>query len=42
MRTPGSVVAGVDFGDAELAREVRDGVDRVEALMRTELAAPIR
>ncbi|MCV7192422.1 nonaprenyl/(2E,6E)-farnesyl/geranylgeranyl diphosphat synthase [Mycolicibacterium brumae] len=37
MRTPGSVVAGVDFGDAELAREVRDGVDRVEALMRTEL-----
>ncbi|PIB77754.1 polyprenyl synthetase family protein [Mycolicibacterium brumae] len=31
------MVAGVDFGDAELAREVRDGVDRVEALMRTEL-----
>ncbi|RWA18586.1 geranylgeranyl pyrophosphate synthase [Mycolicibacterium brumae DSM 44177] len=27
----------MDFGDAELAREVRDGVDRVEALMRTEL-----
>ncbi|MCB0927206.1 MAG: polyprenyl synthetase family protein [Mycobacterium sp.] len=37
MKTPGSVVAGVDFGDAELARAVRDGVDRVEALMRAEL-----
>mgnify|MGYP000166768879 CR=1 FL=1 len=24
MKTPGSVVAGVDFGDAELARAVRE------------------
>ncbi|ORA65029.1 geranylgeranyl pyrophosphate synthase [Mycolicibacterium insubricum] len=31
------MVAGVDFGDAELARAVRDGVDRVEVLMRAEL-----
>ncbi|BBY98724.1 nonaprenyl/(2E,6E)-farnesyl/geranylgeranyl diphosphat synthase [Mycolicibacterium fallax] len=37
MKTPGSVVAGVDFGDPELARDVREGVDRVEALMHEEL-----
>ncbi|MGU3497998.1 nonaprenyl/(2E,6E)-farnesyl/geranylgeranyl diphosphat synthase [Mycobacterium sp. C31M] len=37
MRTPASVVAGVDFGDAEFAARVRDGVERVEDLMSTEL-----
>jgi heptaprenyl diphosphate synthase len=37
MRTPASVVAGVDFGDAELAQEVRAGVARVEQLMEAEL-----
>ncbi|UXA18742.1 nonaprenyl/(2E,6E)-farnesyl/geranylgeranyl diphosphat synthase [Mycobacterium sp. SMC-4] len=37
MRTPANVVAGVDFGDAEFAREVRDGVARIEALMSEEL-----
>ncbi|MCV7356846.1 nonaprenyl/(2E,6E)-farnesyl/geranylgeranyl diphosphat synthase [Mycolicibacterium fluoranthenivorans] len=37
MRTPGSVVAGVDFGDPEFAARVRDGVARVEDLMSTEL-----
>jgi heptaprenyl diphosphate synthase len=31
------VVAGVDFGDAEFATDVRDGVARVEQLMETEL-----
>lgn len=31
------MVAGVDFGDAEFAREVRDGVARIEALMSEEL-----
>ncbi|ANW63385.1 nonaprenyl/(2E,6E)-farnesyl/geranylgeranyl diphosphat synthase [Mycolicibacterium murale] len=37
MRTPASVVAGVDFGDAELAASVRDGVTQIEQLMATEL-----
>lgn len=32
-----SVVAGVDFGDAEFAQRVRDGVARIEQLMETEL-----
>lgn len=31
------MVAGVDFGDAEFAATVRDGVGRVERLMDTEL-----
>jgi heptaprenyl diphosphate synthase len=31
------VVAGVDFGDAELAASVRDGVTQIEQLMATEL-----
>jgi heptaprenyl diphosphate synthase len=31
------VVAGVDFGDAQFAQDVRDGVARVEALMSEEL-----
>jgi geranylgeranyl pyrophosphate synthase len=31
------VVAGVDFGDAVFAAEVRDGVARIEQLMETEL-----
>ncbi|ORV10010.1 nonaprenyl/(2E,6E)-farnesyl/geranylgeranyl diphosphat synthase [Mycobacterium celatum] len=37
MRTPATVVAGVDLGDAEFAADVRDGVDRIERLMETEL-----
>ncbi|WP_395308316.1 nonaprenyl/(2E,6E)-farnesyl/geranylgeranyl diphosphat synthase [Mycobacterium sp. AMU20-3851] len=37
MRTPASVVAGVDFGDPEFAASVRDGVARIEELMATEL-----
>ena len=37
MRTPGSVVAGVDLGDAEFAQNVRDGVARIETLMESEL-----
>ena len=37
MGTPATVVAGVDFGDAEFAATVRDGVARVEQLMDTEL-----
>ena len=37
MPTPVSVVAGVDFGDAEFAQRARDGVARIEALMETEL-----
>ncbi|HEY9263870.1 MAG TPA: nonaprenyl/(2E,6E)-farnesyl/geranylgeranyl diphosphat synthase [Mycobacterium sp.] len=37
MRTPASVVAGVDFGDARFAQDVRDGVARIEALMSEEL-----
>jgi heptaprenyl diphosphate synthase len=31
------VVAGVDFGDAAFAANVRDGVDHIEQLMETEL-----
>jgi heptaprenyl diphosphate synthase len=38
MRTPASVVAGVEFGDAEFAQSVRDGVARIEQLMQTELS----
>jgi heptaprenyl diphosphate synthase len=37
MPTPVSVVAGVDFGDAEFAQRARDGVARIESLMETEL-----
>ncbi|MDT5192604.1 MAG: hypothetical protein QOI28_4855, partial [Mycobacterium sp.] len=37
MKTPATVVAGVDFGDAAFAAEVRDGVARIEELMATEL-----
>lgn len=37
MRTPASVVAGVDFGDADFAQSVRDGVSRIEDLMQSEL-----
>jgi heptaprenyl diphosphate synthase len=37
MRTPASVVAGVDFGDADFAQHIRDGVARIEELMRDEL-----
>ncbi|MDP7704001.1 MULTISPECIES: nonaprenyl/(2E,6E)-farnesyl/geranylgeranyl diphosphat synthase [unclassified Mycobacterium] len=37
MRTPATVVAGVDFGDAGFAATVRDGVARVEQLMDAEL-----
>jgi geranylgeranyl pyrophosphate synthase len=37
MPTPVSVVAGVDFGDAEFAQRARDGVARIEELMETEL-----
>src|ERR1700739_1436281 len=37
VRTPATVVAGVDFGDAAFAATVRDGVARIEQLMDTEL-----
>ena len=37
VRTPASVVAGVDFGDPAFAADVRDGVARIEDLMATEL-----
>src|SRR5581483_3382405 len=37
VRTPATVVAGVDFGDAVFATGVRDGVARIEQLMETEL-----
>lgn len=37
MRTPATVVAGVDFGDEAFAADVRDGVARIEHLMSTEL-----
>ncbi|WP_421842222.1 nonaprenyl/(2E,6E)-farnesyl/geranylgeranyl diphosphat synthase [Mycobacterium sp.] len=37
MRTPATVVAGIDFGDAEFATIARDGVARVEQLMDAEL-----
>jgi heptaprenyl diphosphate synthase len=37
MKTPASVVAGVDFGDETFAAGVRDGVARIEGLMAAEL-----
>ncbi|WP_066852346.1 nonaprenyl/(2E,6E)-farnesyl/geranylgeranyl diphosphat synthase [Mycobacterium sp. 1274756.6] len=37
MNTPVNVVAGVDLGDPAFAAGVRDGVDRIEQLMDTEL-----
>ena len=37
MKTPATVVAGVDFGDAEFAQRVSDGVARVEDIIATEL-----
>ncbi len=37
MPTPVSVVAGVDFGDADFAQRVRAGVIRIEELMKDEL-----
>ncbi|MGW4101386.1 MULTISPECIES: nonaprenyl/(2E,6E)-farnesyl/geranylgeranyl diphosphat synthase [unclassified Mycobacterium] len=37
MRTPATVVAGVDFGDAAFAADVRDSVARIEQLMSDEL-----
>ena len=37
MKTPATVVAGVDFGDETFAADVRDGVARIEDLMSTEL-----
>jgi heptaprenyl diphosphate synthase len=37
VRTPTTVVAGVDFGDVAFATNVRDGVARIEQLMETEL-----
>ncbi|KAA8970140.1 nonaprenyl/(2E,6E)-farnesyl/geranylgeranyl diphosphat synthase [Mycobacterium sp.] len=39
MRTPATVVAGVDLGDAAFAADVRDGVGRIERLIETELRA---
>ncbi|TVS84571.1 nonaprenyl/(2E,6E)-farnesyl/geranylgeranyl diphosphat synthase [Mycobacterium helveticum] len=39
MSTPATVVAGVDFGDAALAATVRDGVERIEQLIGTELSS---
>ena len=37
MKTPASVVAGVDFGDPDFAQRVRDGVARVEECISAEL-----
>jgi heptaprenyl diphosphate synthase len=37
VRTPATVVAGVDFGDPVFAQSVRDGVARVEDLIAAEL-----
>ncbi|MEI7517505.1 MAG: nonaprenyl/(2E,6E)-farnesyl/geranylgeranyl diphosphat synthase [Mycobacteriaceae bacterium] len=37
MRTPATVVAGVDFGDPVFAESVRDGVGRIEEMIATEL-----
>jgi heptaprenyl diphosphate synthase len=37
VKTPATVVAGVDLGDAAFAATVRDGVARIEQLMDTEL-----
>ncbi|WP_026356962.1 nonaprenyl/(2E,6E)-farnesyl/geranylgeranyl diphosphat synthase [Mycobacterium sp. 141] len=37
MRTPATVVAGVDFGDEAFAADIRAGVARIEDLMSVEL-----
>jgi heptaprenyl diphosphate synthase len=37
VRTPATVVAGVDFGDPVFAESVRDGVGRIEEMIATEL-----
>jgi heptaprenyl diphosphate synthase len=37
VKTPATVVAGVDFGDPDFAQSVRDGVARVEEMISTEL-----
>ncbi|GAB3024320.1 nonaprenyl/(2E,6E)-farnesyl/geranylgeranyl diphosphat synthase [Mycobacterium bourgelatii] len=37
MKTPATVVAGVDFGNAAFAESVRGGVAQIERLMDTEL-----
>jgi len=37
VRTPATVVAGVDFGDPVFAESVRDGVARIEEMIATEL-----
>lgn len=37
VKTPATVVAGVDLGDAAFAATVRDGLARIEQLMDTEL-----
>ncbi|HME49494.1 nonaprenyl/(2E,6E)-farnesyl/geranylgeranyl diphosphat synthase [Mycobacterium sp.] len=37
MRTPATVVAGVELGNPEFAASVRDGVARIEDLISTEL-----
>jgi len=37
VKTPATVVAGVDFGDADFARRVRESVARVDDLIATEL-----
>ncbi|WP_077086383.1 nonaprenyl/(2E,6E)-farnesyl/geranylgeranyl diphosphat synthase [Mycobacterium rhizamassiliense] len=39
MRTPATVVAGFDFGDAAFAATVRDGVEKIEQLMDLELGS---
>lgn len=39
MRTPASVVAGVDLGDPDFAASVRDGVARIDELIAAELHA---
>jgi heptaprenyl diphosphate synthase len=38
MKTPATVVAGVDLGDAAFAGALRDGVEAIESLMEAELA----
>jgi len=37
VRTPATVVAGVDFGDPVFAESVRDGVARIEEMIAAEL-----
>ncbi|GBG40653.1 geranylgeranyl pyrophosphate synthase [Mycobacterium montefiorense] len=37
VKTPATVVAGIDFGDAAFAATVRDGVGKIEQLMDVEL-----